>query len=204
MADSSRELLKFDDGPSSGLQIVHWTPSKAPENRAIKTQTKLSSIDASYHKSEHSKRTQSAMGGGVALLSRSPNRQVLRPPRIIQSELTKRALPYFQNPNLWFPLYQDHLVPLIYYNVFRATLTNIHILSLTSLLTSSCTSKPHEPVLFPSPSTIPPTLLPTKLQRVTPHESWIDLLPSGTMRDNAIKFRADYDQHDLCKDLIGS
>ncbi|KAK2029816.1 hypothetical protein LX32DRAFT_587948 [Colletotrichum zoysiae] len=115
----------------------------------------------------------------------------------------KRVPSYLQNTTLWSPLYRDHLTPLIYYNVFRATITNIHILSLTSLITSSCTPEQYEAIIFPPTSTIPPTLLPTKLQRATPHEPWIDILPSVAMRDNAIKFRADYDQHDLCGDLIG-
>ncbi|KAK1962654.1 hypothetical protein LY78DRAFT_586240 [Colletotrichum sublineola] len=123
--------------------------------------------------------------------------------REIKSKLAKRLPSHLQDPSLWFPLYRDHLIPLIYYNVFRATITNIHILSLNSLLTSSCTPEQHQAILFPPPSTIPPTLLPTRLQRMTPHESWIDILPSGTMRDNAIKFRANYDQHDLCSDLVG-
>ncbi|KAK1986928.1 hypothetical protein LZ30DRAFT_703883 [Colletotrichum cereale] len=200
MANSPRELLKLDNSSSSGLQIVHWMPPKGPENHAIKIRSEHGPINSLHHEKEGSARTHRAVGGGVVPLSRSQNRQVLPSPKTSKSKLVPS---YFQNPALWFPLYQNHLIPLIYYNVFRATITNIHILSLASLLPSSCTPETHQAVLFPSPSTIPPTLLPTKLQKVTPHEDWIDILPSGTMRDNAIKFRAKYDHHDLCIDLVG-
>ncbi|KDN70702.1 hypothetical protein CSUB01_10339 [Colletotrichum sublineola] len=203
IGESSREMLKFDHGSGSGLQIVHWTPLIVPENRKIKMQSKHGFIDASHYKNERLTRTQSAVDGGVVPSSRSPNRQFPRSSETSKSKLAKRLHSHLQDPSLWFPLYRDHLIPLIYYNVFRATITNIHILSLNSLLTSSCTPEQHQAILFPPPSTIPPTLLPTRLQRMTPHESWIDILPSGTMRDNAIKFRANYDQHDLCSDLVG-
>ncbi|KAF3763906.1 hypothetical protein M406DRAFT_352548 [Cryphonectria parasitica EP155] len=113
-----------------------------------------------------------------------------------------------------FPLSRDHLIPLIEYNVYRASLTNIYILSLFSLLRNpSCMAilQPAPP-LFPvhednnnndnqnaaaagvstrsnnndNIRNVPDSLLPTELQRTTPHELWIDILPSPRMRDNAI------------------
>ncbi|KAI1769959.1 hypothetical protein F4818DRAFT_434377 [Hypoxylon cercidicola] len=39
--------------------------------------------------------------------------------------------------------------------------------------------------LFPTPSTTPDSLQPTALQRNTPHEAWIYLIPDKQMRGNA-------------------
>ncbi|KAL0942051.1 uncharacterized protein CTRU02_204814 [Colletotrichum truncatum] len=110
---------------------------------------------------------------------------------------------YYDGPQYWFPLCRDHLIPLVYYNVFRATITNIRILSLYSLLGNDCTPDLDTTPLFPAPSQIPCTLLPTALQRSTYHESWIDIFPSGAMRDNAIRYRETIDHHELCADLVG-
>lgn len=78
--------------------------------------------------------------------------------------------------------------------IYRASLTNVYILGAYSLLSNTTCGYSvdnSEPPLFPwtdaRPSgNIPDSLRPTRLQRTTPHEAWIDILPSGRMRDNAI------------------
>ncbi|KAK1458556.1 hypothetical protein CCUS01_09220 [Colletotrichum cuscutae] len=50
-----------------------------------------------------------------------------------KSRLGRRVPPYFQNPTTWLPLYKDHLIPLVFYNVFRATIKSGHPHSATPL-----------------------------------------------------------------------
>ncbi|KAI7774405.1 hypothetical protein LA080_008799 [Diaporthe eres] len=111
-----------------------------------------------------------------------------------------------------FPLSRDHLISIIELNVYRASLTNIYILGAYSLLCNSeCgyAVNNSEPPLFPwtgyQPSgDIPDSLRPTPLQRSTPHEVWIDILPSARMRDNAIVAVAEgrLRNEDLCADIL--
>lgn len=106
-----------------------------------------------------------------------------------------------------FPLSLDHLIPLIEYNLWRASITNIYILSVFSLLADhECSSSPALPPLFPRTdgSSVPLSLAPTALQQSTPHEIWIDILPSPQMRDNAIvATRAGRLSNEaLCRDLF--
>ncbi|KAK2609685.1 hypothetical protein N8I77_003175 [Diaporthe amygdali] len=111
-----------------------------------------------------------------------------------------------------FPLSQDHLIHIIELNVYRASLTNIYILGAYSLLCNrECgyALNNSEPPLFPwtgyQPSgNIPESLRPTPLQQSTPHEVWIDILPSARMRDNAIVAVAEgrLFNEDLCADIL--
>lgn len=116
------------------------------------------------------------------------------------------------HPVFRFPLSRDHLIPIIELNVYRASLTNIYILGAYSLLCNQACGyavNSSEPPLFPwsgyQPSgNIPDSLRPTPLQRSTPHEVWIDLLPSPRMRDNAIVAVAEgrLRNEDLCADIL--
>lgn len=116
------------------------------------------------------------------------------------------------SPAFTFPLSRDHLISIIELNVYRASLTNIYILGAYSLLCNSeCgyAVNNSEPPLFPwtgyHPSgDIPDSLRPTPLQRSTPHEVWIDILPSARMRDNAIVAVAEgrLRNEDLCADIL--
>ncbi|OHE91059.1 hypothetical protein CORC01_13647 [Colletotrichum orchidophilum] len=182
------------------LEFIHWVPP-------TQSPAEVSLFGGPHNCSE----TTSNRDGQRIDLPVTSKRDVMcvqtrlppRHPNSGKSRLAKHVPPYFQNPTTWFPLYKDHLIPLIYYNVFRATITNIHILSLTSLLAGPCVPDIHTTPLFPPPCQVPDTLMPTPTQSSTPHETWIDIFPSGCMRDNAIKFRDQYSQHDLCSDLVG-
>ncbi|KZL67311.1 hypothetical protein CT0861_10295 [Colletotrichum tofieldiae] len=199
-AESPREILKLGHVSTPSLQIVRWSPPEGPQSFTKETKSTPTSIDSSHYDNKCLPRMQSA------ITASPPGWQIQPGLWFLQAGKSRAAgcMPSdFQSPDLWFPLCRDNLVSLVYYNVFRATITNIHILSLTSLLGNSCTSNPSTIILFPSPSSVPPTLLPTKIQKTTPHEYWIDIFPSGTMRDNAIRFRGNYDHHELCSDLVG-
>jgi hypothetical protein len=102
-----------------------------------------------------------------------------------------------------FPLSLDHLLTLIQFNVYRAALTHMSILSIPTL--SSCDIEPRvaaSPVL-PLPACLPPALLPTELQRYTPHKSWVDLIPFPAMRDNMIRASGRFDSCALLEDVLG-
>jgi hypothetical protein len=103
-----------------------------------------------------------------------------------------------------YPLSRDHLLPLIEYNLFRATLTNLFILGHLHLA-SNCRFGEDIPI-FPSTygnDNLPQSLVPTALQRCTPHADWIDLLPSPRMRDNAIRTQHLFSNLDLVADIMG-
>jgi hypothetical protein len=107
----------------------------------------------------------------------------------------------------------DHLLTLIQFNVFRALISNTNALGFnldwlnedavspfnTSLPTPPLSPKTSSPLLATS---CPPNLLPTALQRTTPHHPWLDLFPIPTMRDNIFRLGEDYDDAPLCYDLV--
>ena len=105
-----------------------------------------------------------------------------------------------------FPLSSDHLIPLTQFNAFRATLTNITILSLVHLIPAHCdiTNAVRTTPLFNLPLTPPPSLAPTALQQSVPHDTWIDLLPDPVMRDNAIRTMHMFRAEDICGDMLGN
>lgn len=113
--------------------------------------------------------------------------------------------PLCPDGTIMLPLSSDHLIPLVQYNVFRAALTNMFLLSITNLISRKCdisTALQTTPI-FPSPAVPPPSLAPTTLQRSVPHDIWIDLLPHGIMRDNAIRTMDTFDYENLCSDMVG-
>jgi hypothetical protein len=104
-----------------------------------------------------------------------------------------------------FPLSRDHLLPLVEYNVFRATMTNILIVGHVHLLNSALCCFDAQVPTFPTADwgeNLPPSLMPTKLQRCTPHADWIDLLPCPRMRDNAIRMRHRFSNIELVADIL--
>ncbi|KAI0010142.1 hypothetical protein F4779DRAFT_616872 [Xylariaceae sp. FL0662B] len=86
----------------------------------------------------------------------------------------------------WFPLSLDHLIRLVQYNFIRGIMTNIAIVGHQDAFPEQCQRCWVGMPLFPTPVALPESLRPTALQRSTPHEPWIDLIPDRQMRDNAI------------------
>lgn len=109
-------------------------------------------------------------------------------------------------PPLIFPLSPDHcLLTMVQYNVQRASLFNMAVLSLLEHLPLECGGTLNLPGLnIDLPSCVPPELLPTALQIATPHDYWIDIFPCRVMRDNLIRLHRQYDAHDLQRDLSKS
>ncbi|KAH9908215.1 hypothetical protein F4778DRAFT_798195 [Xylariomycetidae sp. FL2044] len=109
-------------------------------------------------------------------------------------------------PPLLFPLSADHqLLVLIQYNVLRATLANMSILSILHRLPRECGGALNIRDLpaFPAPGSLPPSLQPTQLQRSVAHDVYIDAVPWPRMRDNFIRHRGRFDADALCEDVLG-
>ncbi|TVY45665.1 hypothetical protein LOCC1_G006014 [Lachnellula occidentalis] len=91
-------------------------------------------------------------------------------------------------------------------NVFRALVSNARDLGFTPEETMDDESL--SPFIEPSNAlcrsrTLPSALRPTKLQGKIPHHLWIDLLPIPGMRDNLLRAEDNYDDMELCGDLVG-
>jgi hypothetical protein len=102
----------------------------------------------------------------------------------------------------WFPLPVDHLLTLIQFNIYRATLTNIFIVTPSAIKSPEVLEIVHiSPNLLPS--SVPPSLTPTILQRKVKHPAWIDAAPLAVLRDNLILAEGTYDSDALCLDVLG-
>lgn len=103
-----------------------------------------------------------------------------------------------------FPISLDHrLITLIQYNVLRAMLINMTVLSLEDMMPEECGAAFTFYCLPPRPHKVPPSLHPTVLQQTCPHPVWIGTVPDPGMRDNLIKNYGRFDDDDLCCDMLG-
>ncbi|KAI0181587.1 hypothetical protein GGR52DRAFT_567807 [Hypoxylon sp. FL1284] len=109
-----------------------------------------------------------------------------------------------RDPKFTFPLSADHrLLVLVQYNVFRAYLTNMSILSILDRIPLECGAAFSIKDIPSSPDSTPSSLQPTPLQKQVEHDMWIDAFPSGRMRDNLILNRGKFDEDELCEDVMG-
>lgn len=107
-------------------------------------------------------------------------------------------------PSFSFPLSPDYqLLVLVQYNVLRATLTNLSLMSLLDRLPNECGAAFNMKDLTPPPENIPPSFQPTPIQKRIWHDPWIDIIPWASMRDNLILNARSYDEDDLCNDMAG-
>ena len=108
-----------------------------------------------------------------------------------------------------YPLPADHLLTLVYYNVYRALIANVAILGLDlDLMVTDEYPSPFTP-LSPTASSallsLPPSLQPTSLQSSIAHHPQWDIVPDPAIRDNLLrKGEPNIDDVELCMDLIGS
>lgn len=108
------------------------------------------------------------------------------------------------DPKFTFPLSADHrLLMLVQYNVLRACLTNMFILSILGRIPLECGAALSIKDLPSSPDSIPPSLQATKLQEQITHDVWVDIFPWASMRDNLLLNRGKFDEDDLCVDVMG-
>lgn len=97
----------------------------------------------------------------------------------------------------------DHLLSLMYYNVFRALTWNMRSMGLDTVLMHTDE--------YPSPfiigtanlSSIPPWLQPTYLQTTVPHHPCFDIFPDPVVRDNGIRGVDMLPHGILCMTLAG-
>ncbi|KAI0853922.1 hypothetical protein F5Y00DRAFT_223993 [Daldinia vernicosa] len=107
-------------------------------------------------------------------------------------------------PDFAFPISADHrLIVLIQYNVLRALITNMSIISVLERMPLECGVALNIKNLFPPPETIPSNFESTQVQKRVAHDFWIDIVPWGRMRDNLILNHGRYDEEDLCVDMAG-
>ena len=109
----------------------------------------------------------------------------------------------------FFPLPADHLLSLVYYNVYRGILQNIAILGLDlDLMEFDDYPSPFLPLSASSSSAIfcpPPQLAPTALQKTIAHHPQIDIFPDPVLRDNFVRLADnDLDDDEFCHDMVGS
>lgn len=108
-----------------------------------------------------------------------------------------------------YPLPADHLLSLVYYNVYRALIANVAILGLNlDLMATDDYPSPFTP-LSPTASSalrsLPASLEPTALQRSVAHHPQWDIVPDPIIRDNLLRDgEPNVDDVELCLDLIGS
>jgi len=102
-----------------------------------------------------------------------------------------------------FPLSADHcLITLVQYNVVRALLHNMSLLSLLHHLPPGCrTSFGVSEIDIIAAKDIPSDLQTTSLQRSRTPPFWVNALPFPKLRDNLILMADRYDSHELLLDL---
>ncbi|KAI0130996.1 hypothetical protein F4814DRAFT_151696 [Daldinia grandis] len=131
----------------------------------------------------------------------SPKRQAI-PPMIPYLDSHSRAR--ITIPDFAFPISADHrLLVLIQYNVLRAFITNMSILSILDRMPLECGAALNIKNLLPPPGTVPPNFESTQVQKRVAHDFWIDIVPWCGMRDNLILNHGRYDEEDLCVDMAG-
>ncbi|KAL0933837.1 uncharacterized protein CTRU02_210636 [Colletotrichum truncatum] len=101
----------------------------------------------------------------------------------------------------------DWLLPLVQFNLFRGLMENMKILGITMPMV--CDEDSLSPFgTDPSYNSssfwnVPVYLRPTETQLTIEHHPWLDFLPLPRMRDNLIKADGNYDDEELCLDMIG-
>ncbi len=106
------------------------------------------------------------------------------------------------------PISADHLLTLTMFNLVRDLTTNTNSLGLDPRLmhtdiSSTFVSTPLPSRLPNQALHLPPMLRPTFLQQAIPHHPEIDVSPFPEVKDNALLAAGDYDEAELCMDILG-
>jgi hypothetical protein len=104
------------------------------------------------------------------------------------------------------PSPEDHLITLMYYNVFRGLTSNIRALKLH--IPSMLTGQYDSPFVTGGLeiSSLSPDLRPTRLQQTISHHPSYDIFPCSVLRDNAIEYwhvQQNPQESRLCMALAG-
>ncbi|GKT51151.1 uncharacterized protein ColSpa_11332 [Colletotrichum spaethianum] len=102
----------------------------------------------------------------------------------------------------------DSLLPLVQFNLFRGLMENMKTLGITleMVCDDECVSPFGSDPIYNVQTewTLPFFLKPTEMQLTSEHHPWLDLLPLPRMRDNLIKAGQDWNDEELCLDMIGN
>lgn len=107
-----------------------------------------------------------------------------------------------------YPLPADHLISLVYYNVYRAMMKNVELLGLDlNLMYTDDYPSPFTPLSITATSAIrrlPASLEPTELQKAMAHHPQWDIIPDPVVRDNVLRYgEENIDDVELCLDMVG-
>ncbi|KAJ5474942.1 hypothetical protein N7475_004508 [Penicillium sp. IBT 31633x] len=129
-------------------------------------------------------------------------------PKHIQSLLHEFARSAYESYAQGNPT-ADHLLTLIKVNVFRAFAQNLQLIGWPEpwmehdAISPFNSALPRKPSEMNTTNHIPPNLQPTRLQKLVPHHPWLDFFPLPKMRDNLIEGGDDWDDEQLCHDIMG-
>lgn len=106
------------------------------------------------------------------------------------------------------PCADSLLLPLTRLNTLRATLSNMYTLDITpSMMNDDSSESTFFSAASAPPTTmlkhLPPSLQPTPLQVSRRHHPWFDILPFPALRDTLIARQDEYDDLQLCMDMLG-
>ncbi|CAI7672315.1 unnamed protein product [Penicillium viridicatum] len=131
----------------------------------------------------------------------------MAPPGAIEymTEFERQAIESYLlgSPNI------DHLIALSRLNVQRAVTDNLVAVGMTVEWTKdksalSIFNLPSPASASTTEKAIPSSLQPTFIQRTSLHHPWFDVLPFARIRDNLISARGNFDDQELCRDLMAS
>lgn len=138
----------------------------------------------------------------------------LKPASLPSPDFDVSSIASDQSSKISFPLPADHLLHLIYYNVFRALYSNKSLLGLLAIYFlpgAGHATALHSDSVFPGYSAIRPAapnipicLSPTQLQMSLVHSTWINLLPFPKMRENLIKWESHFDHSEFVRDVVSN
>lgn len=136
----------------------------------------------------------------VGNYGKKPNKQKAIPP-LLSYESSDTSSQH--SPPMRLPLSADHcLITLVQYNVVRAMLFNMSILSMMDCFPLGCGRALQIPYFGAiAPDMIPSDLQPTPLQKSTSYPFWINAIPFPRLRDNLIRMLGQYDSDGLLYDL---
>lgn len=111
-------------------------------------------------------------------------------------------------PSSMYRMSADHLLSLMYYNVFRALVRNVQSLGLDMDLMHgddypSPWASNDAAAIYALSVLVPPQLRPTPTQRSSPHHPCFDLPPDPALRDNGIMNSHRLPHGRLCLTLAG-
>ncbi|KAE9379775.1 hypothetical protein N431DRAFT_398253 [Stipitochalara longipes BDJ] len=108
-------------------------------------------------------------------------------------------IPTATEGRVYFPISSDHRLTMIEFNVRRATLLNLSLLAPYASK-PVCNLPPLDPSLLQEtmPPALPPSLIPTDVQRRMNHPAWIDSVPLPQLRDNIIFALGTFYYDNLC------